>query len=47
MNSYDLTYIAILGGFVYLAAIMDTWSRRIVDYALGCQRRRENLPAAE
>ena len=34
MNSYDQTYIAILGGFVYLAAIMDTWSRRIVDYAL-------------
>ena len=25
----DLTYIAILGGFVYLAAIMDAWSRRI------------------
>ena len=31
----DLTYIAILGGFVYLAAIMDAWSRRIVGYALG------------
>ena len=29
------TYIAILGGFVYLAAIMDAWSRRIVGYALG------------
>ena len=29
----DLTYIAILGGFVYLAAIMDAWSRRIVGYA--------------
>ena len=27
--------IAILGGFVYLAAIMDAWSRRIVGYALG------------
>ena len=26
----DLTYIAILGGFVYMAAIMDAWSRRIV-----------------
>ena len=26
----DLTYIAILGSFVYLAAIMDAWSRRIV-----------------
>ena len=31
----DLTYIAITGGFVYLAAIMDAWSRRIVGYALG------------
>ena len=31
----DLTYIAILGGFVYLEAIMDAWSRRIVGYALG------------
>ena len=31
----DLTYIAILGGFVYLAAIMDAWPRRIVGYALG------------
>ena len=31
----DLTYITILGGFVYLAAIMDAWSRRIVGYALG------------
>ena len=31
----DLTYTAILGGFVYLAAIMDAWSRRIVGYALG------------
>ena len=31
----DLTCIAILGGFVYMAAIMDAWSRRIVGYALG------------
>ena len=31
----DLTYIAIFGGFVYLAAIMDAWSHRIVGYALG------------
>ena len=31
----DLTYIAILGGLVYLAAIMEAWSRRIVGYALG------------
>ena len=33
----DLTCIAILGGFVFLVAIMDAWSRRIVGYALGRQ----------
>jgi putative transposase len=26
----DLTYIAITGGFVYLAALLDAWSRRVV-----------------
>ena len=31
----DLTCIAILGGFIYLAATTDAWSRRIVGYALG------------
>lgn len=31
----DLTYIAIAVGFVYLAAIMDAWSRRIIGYAIG------------
>jgi len=31
----DLTYIAIVGGFVYVAAIMDAWSRRIIGYAIG------------
>jgi putative transposase len=30
----DLTYIAITGGFVYLAAILDAWSRRVVGYAI-------------
>lgn len=30
----DLTYIAISGGFVYLAAILDAWSRRVVGYAI-------------
>jgi putative transposase len=32
----DLTYVAIPGGFVYLAAILDAWSRQVVGYALGC-----------
>jgi putative transposase len=31
----DLTYIAIARGFVYLAVILDAWSRRVVGYALG------------
>lgn len=26
----DITYIAITGGFVYLAAILDAWSHRVV-----------------
>ena len=30
----DLTYIRILVGFVYLAAILDAWSRRVVGYAI-------------
>lgn len=30
----DITYIAIAAGFVYLAAILDAWSRRIVGYAI-------------
>ncbi len=31
----DITYIAIAVGFVYLAAILDAWSRRVVGYAIG------------
>jgi len=31
----DITYIRILNGFVYLAAIIDVYSRRIVGYAIG------------
>ena len=31
----DITYIRILTGFVYLAVIIDIYSRRIVGYALG------------
>ena len=31
----DITYIRILNGFVYLAAILDIYSRKIVGYALG------------
>jgi putative transposase len=31
----DITYIAIAVGFVYLAAIFDAWSRRVIGYAIG------------
>lgn len=30
-----VTYIAIARGFVYLAVVLDAWSRRVVGYALG------------
>jgi putative transposase len=30
----DITYIAIAVGFVYLAVILDAWSRRVVGYAI-------------
>jgi hypothetical protein len=29
----DITYVTIATGFVYLAAILDAWSRRVVGYA--------------
>ena len=31
----DITTIAIASGFVYLAAILDAWSRRVIGYAIG------------
>jgi hypothetical protein len=31
----DITYIAIATSFVYLGAILDAWSRRVVGYAIG------------
>jgi putative transposase len=30
----DITYIRIRTGFVYLAAILDAWSRRVIGYAI-------------
>ncbi len=30
----DLTYVATLAGFVYVAVIVDVWSRRVVGYAI-------------
>jgi len=33
----DITYISIAAGFVYLAVILDAWSRRVIGYALSRQ----------
>lgn len=30
----DITYVAIPGGFVYVAVILDAWSRKVVGYAI-------------
>ena len=30
----DLTYVAVRGGFVYVALVLDAWSRRVVGYAI-------------
>jgi putative transposase len=30
----DITYIRIRSGFVYLAAVLDAWSRRVIGYAI-------------
>jgi len=30
----DLTYVAVVVGFVYVAVIMDAWSRQIIGYAM-------------
>jgi putative transposase len=30
----DLTYVAIAAGFVYVAVILDAWSRRVIGYAI-------------
>lgn len=30
----DITYVTVVGGFVYVAVLLDAWSRRVVGYAL-------------
>jgi putative transposase len=30
----DITYVTVVGGFVYVAVIMDAWSRLVVGYAI-------------
>ena len=31
----DITYVAVAAGFVYVALILDAWSRRVVGYGVG------------
>jgi putative transposase len=31
----DITFVAIAAGFVYVAVVLDAWSRRVVGYAIG------------
>jgi putative transposase len=33
----DLTYIRLRNEFVYLAVVLDAWSRRVIGWALGCE----------
>ena len=37
----DITYVPIIGSFVYVAVILDAWSRRVVGYAIS----RLSMPA--
>ena len=30
----DITYVPVHGGFVYVAVVLDAWSRRVVRYAV-------------
>ena len=30
----DITYVAIAVGFVYVAVILEAWSRRVIGYAI-------------
>jgi transposase InsO family protein len=41
----DLTYVAIAVGFVYVALVMDAWSRRVVGWAI-CRRIETRLTLA-
>jgi putative transposase len=42
----DITYLAILGGFVYLAVVMDLYSRRVIGWAMAVNMERGLVLAA-
>src|SRR4051812_2917817 len=35
----DITYVSVVGSFVYIAVILDAWSRRVVGYAISIDAR--------
>jgi transposase InsO family protein len=37
----DVTYVPTWGGFLYLAVVLDVWSRRIVGWAMAAHLRTE------
>ncbi len=42
----DITYLPTGGGFLYLAAIVDAWSRRVVGWSMAAEQRSELVIAA-
>lgn len=42
----DTTYVPTWAGFIYLAVVLDVWSRRIVGWAIGEQMTAELVLAA-
>ena len=42
----DITYLPTRTGFLYLAAVLDAWSRRVVGWSMACHLRAELVTAA-
>jgi putative transposase len=42
----DITYVPTWAGFLYLAVVLDAWSRRVVGWAMACHLRTELVLAA-
>ena len=42
----DITYVATSAGFLYLAVVLDAWSRRVIGWAIATHLRTELVVAA-
>jgi putative transposase len=42
----DMTYVPTWAGFIYLAVVLDVWSRRVVGWAIGEEMTSEQVLAA-